>query len=215
MTYPWKGSLNRHHLIPILRVAKQAVKLCWGPLGSLTPWWGKTGPAERRAASLLVCPRLLIVFAESQLFQEPSEGSSHSQPVSWNYFSHPRNRKITIISCVPDERHQSGNFSLCSEAYESVPCTLKTSGNLMVYGNTVCHTEVIINPHPFSSSGVSWSPRSRNIWSWTLELQVILSKHFPACLTLDSLCWPMKQSIFQIILFSLCDWSSLFSARRK
>jgi len=97
------------------------------------------------------------------------------------------------------------SFPSALRACESMPRTLKTSGNLVVYGNTTCHTEVVINPHPFSSSSISWSPKSRNIWSGTLELQVILSKHFPACLTLDSLSWPRKQRVFQMILFSLCD----------
>lgn len=49
------------------------------PLGSLNPWRGKK---VKTTFPRHVCPRLLTYFAESHLFQEPSEGSSHSQPAS-------------------------------------------------------------------------------------------------------------------------------------
>lgn len=108
-------------------------------------------------------------FAESQLFHKPSEGSSHSQHVSWNDFFHPPKQKDPhhfLCLCWATSIRQ---LFLLLWGMRIGACASKTSGNLVVYGKTLCHTEVIINPHPFSSSRTSWSPRSRNIWSEILE----------------------------------------------
>lgn len=176
----------------------------WEPLGLLTQWWGQTLESS--------CPPCVLKDAQSSFSRSSQMGA------------YKANLSPEMAFLIPKiERSPSFLVSLLvfQQVFpllwgrQSLQFPLKTSGNLVVHGKIVSHTEVTINPHPFSSSSTSQSPQFRSTWSEIWELQIILSRHFPASLTLDSLCQLRKQRVFQMILFSPCNWGSLFNARKK